>query len=33
MSQLIDQPKMNETVIFTHCFTPASHFYLKESIV
>lgn len=33
MPQLIDQPKMNEPVIFTHCFTPTSHFYLKENIV
>lgn len=33
MPELIDQPKMNEPVIFTHCFTPASHFYLKKNIV
>lgn len=33
MPQLIDQRKMNEPVIFTHCFIPSSHFYLKENIV
>lgn len=33
MPRLIDQPKMNEPVIFTHCFTPSPHFYLKENIV